>query len=150
VNDFNRSLIEAAYTRLVHKKGSKPPSAAELIAAMFSMWVVYRDGLIEMWCDEIIETIAQETLIDQYEEMFDWAIENMPYIETPDEDDPESVAWWVAWGMACRRWMEAENNGTADVVKVTKEEAKVYLERALAIVPVSKNPDQPSLLSLLL
>lgn len=141
VDEFNRSLMQAAYQSLVRGGKVKELTAQHLRSEMFSMWVAYRNALIQQWAADMIEETDRQTLIDQYnDDLIEQVGELLPFYEWPDEDDPDSVAYWVAHHLACVRWVELENAGKADMVRVTEADATAYIEMAQAYVPVKKVP----------
>lgn len=106
MNEFTHAVATAAITELRKGRGGKAITMPTLIGHMNSLMIEYRDAKLDEWRDQILDHVPHERLEYLYfavrDEMFKWGLYDW---ELPDD---EWLTEWVAWGLACVRWLNQE------------------------------------------
>ncbi len=141
MDEFNRDLIKHSYQELARRNRERP-SPKELLAHMFSQWVVYRDARIEQMARRTRGRVSQARLAALYDKV-DMLLYEANFWEPETAWDDEQKADDTAWGLALLRWVNWECDGRAPMVNVTEAEAAEWLAQNDA--PVHRNGNQMSL-----
>ena len=142
LDDLTTRIAESAFRDCRKRRRGEPISVSDLEARMLSIWIDFRDLIIERWA-AYLETICQmsgPTLEDLMVEIDDALLCRVsgahlwepPLWETGSADELTDMerqqVTYAAWGIACLWWTAHEGSDIAPTLHHTQDELEAWLQ----------------------
>ena len=144
MNQFTVDAANVAYEECREHTRRKDDrvTVEKLIARMDSVWVNYRNAIIERWADRLVTACEPDTRSDRELEGLVWQVSGLlaswnTFWETPlwepegvedREQLREEQVTFISWGIACIWWVRHEGTEIALLLSYTPDEIETWLK----------------------
>lgn len=125
MDEFTYSLAQVALDELQERVSITKIEAGHLVGHTTMVWVQWRDALLDMWAEQLLEVLT-----DDQAHTLAYGIRIMlsDFREVWEYPDPELILEWVAYGLACLRWLYWLD---APQVAISRDEARELIAQRL-------------------
>ena len=142
MDDLTMRIAESAFRDCRKRRRGEPISVSDLEARMLSIWIDFRDLIIERWAADL-ETICRvsgptlENLMVEIDDALLCRVSGAHLWEPPlwDADSADELTdmehqqvTYAAWGIACLWWTAHEGSDIAPTLHYTPDELEAWLQ----------------------
>lgn len=141
MDELTTHITELAFENCRQRRRQEPVAVQDLEAEMLSVWVNFRDRIIEGWASGLeaarqLSGSALEALMIEIDDALLRRVLGAHLWELPlwETEDPDEVAAmerqqviYAAWGIACLWWTAHEDSAIAPTLHYTQGELQAWL-----------------------